>query len=572
MKKIILLALMLVSETAFASVVPEYAANDYSKHELNRSEQKCIDEGYKITYANCDNQTAPSDPCPYNDTYYRTCSQEQWCRNNNYTFKEEDCELPSYPTKMCDNKLSMYRACQEDAAKACEEAGFTSKEKCQLTDKRCPYNSNYGKCCDTCPQFEYVLSEVPAGYIAQGETCTTCEGVVKTNVVEAPCDGYMSCQYGPLSAQTSSCLKGKNMLYSACKTSEMVCKEQGFLYSSCPETEDTLTCPENDNFKKCSVNCHKLAISMYPEADIIGEDITDPVVDVTKKSMKSLYGEISEVCKSNVRPEVTLNLNEKNLEMYANIFERDISDVNFILNYETPVSLSITGALNNVRITLKGEAPDCPLKGQSFNVTGTVSFVDVSNICANINIDDNSKFISTGNVTGDVNVGKDSSLAIKGNLIGSLKTKSFAQIYIKGILKYTDTQNTTADSESIVFGCNTQAKIAGGIVADTSNIIVKQRSVLDVPYIKLISTSNNPDLPNTLSSIHLHRYSRTLSVLDNIEYPLIENNKMDCDDKYLLHLGSSLDEKSQTTTLEPSNLMEDKWQCRELDKQQLKCN
>ena len=558
--------------SAYAAVLPEYANNTYTDHSLSRSEKKCIEEGYKITYANCTNQTAPSDRCPYHDSYYRSCSQEQWCRNNNFTFLAKDCKLPTYPVKICDNKYPMYRACKEDVEKACIDSGYTSKDKCQLTDVRCPYNSDYGKCCDECPSFSHELDKIPEGYVASGNTCTTCSGIVKTNVVEAACEGFEECMFGPLSAQTPSCLKGNKRLYTACKTSELVCKEKGFLYSSCQSSEDATSCPENSNLKKCVTNCYKLALEMFPEADIIQDNITDPILDISKNNIRSLYGEISNACTSQFRPTVTLNINEKNLELYSNIFNKDISNVNFILNFETPAVLPINGALTDVRITVKGNTPDCPLKGDKLNINGTVSLVDVNNICANINIANSAKFITTGNVTGNIEMGKDASLGIKGNLLGSLKSGSYAEIFIKGILKYSDISNDSIDSESIIFGCNARAKIIGGIVADTSNIIIKQRSIIDTPYIKLISTSNNIDLPNTLSSIHLQKYSRIISVLDSTEYLMVDNPDISCDDKYLIYLGSSIDEAQQAISLEPSNLLENKWQCRTLNRKQQECN
>ena len=571
-RKSFLLSLLVIAAPAYASVAPEYATNTYTEHKLTRSEKKCIDEGYKITYANCNNQTAPADRCPYHDAYYRSCSQEQWCRNNNYTFLADDCKLPTYPAKMCDNKYPMYRACQEDIDKACRDAGYKSKDECQLTDKRCPYNSDYGKCCDSCPDFEYEIDNIPVGYIADGETCTTCDGIVKTNVIEAPCDGYMSCRHGPLSPQTPSCQKGTQMLYTACKTAEMVCKEKGFLYSSCQTSEDAEDCPEQPSFKKCTVNCRKLAVETFPEADIVAEDAVDPVFDLSKKQLRSLYGEISSSCVSGVRPEITLNINNTSLEMYSELFNRDIDNVNFILNFETAATLPINGVLNNVRITVTGNAPDTPFEAQNMKINGTVSLINVANVRADIDIADNAKFITTGNVTGNINVGKDASLGLKGNLIGTLKSRPFSEIFIKGIIKFKDNANNSLDTESIVFGCSSQAKIVGGIIAETANVVVKQRAVLDTPYIKLVSTSNNPDLPNTLSSIHLQRYSKLVSIYDNTEYPLAENSNVNCDDKYIRHLGSSVNTEEQTASLEPSNLMEDKWQCRSLTRAQLECD
>lgn len=570
--RLFLSGLLFFAQSAMAAVIPEYAANTYTDHDLDRSEKKCIEEGYKITYANCTNQTAPADRCPYNDAYYRTCSQEQWCRNNNFTFLASDCKLPTFPVKKCDNQYSIYRACVEDVAKACLDSGFVHKDKCQLTDVRCPYNSDYGKCCNDCPDFTYAIDQIPAGYVAEGPTCTTCSGITKTNVVEASCDGYTDCPFGPLSQQTPSCLKGEHILYTACKTAEMVCKEKGFVSSSCKITEDPQFCAEDPNFKKCIVNCYKLAQQKFPEAEIIAQDVTDPVFALSKLSLRSLYGHLSDECVSNVRPEITLNINDTTFDAYSRILNRDIENVNFILNFEKPLPLAINGNLTNVRITATGDIPECPLKGELFNVNKTVSLVGFSNICANINVADSAKFITTGSITGDVNLGKDSSLAIKGNLIGRLTSKSYAQIFIKGILKYTDEAKASTDSESLLFGCNSRVKVAGGIIAETANVVIKQRSILDTPYIKLISTGNDPNLPGMLSSIHLQKYSKITSILDNAEYAMTENNDISCDDMYLIHLGSSVDTSQQSLSLEPSNLLEDKWQCRKLTRQQQECN
>ena len=159
-----------VSAAVRAAVAPEYADNSYSNHELTRAEKKCLDEGYKITYANCSNQTAPADQCPHHKSYYRTCSQEQWCRNNNFRFLNEDCKLPLYPLKMCDNQFPLYRTCQENVIKACEDSGFKSKDECKLTDKRCPYSKDYGICCGKCEDFSHILKQIPAGYVPTGET------------------------------------------------------------------------------------------------------------------------------------------------------------------------------------------------------------------------------------------------------------------------------------------------------------------------------------------------------------------------------------------------------------------
>ena len=50
------------------------------------------------------------------------------------------------------------------------------------------------------------------------------------------------------------------------------------------------------------------------------------------------------------------------------------------------------------------------------------------------------------------------------------------------------------------------------------------------------------------------------------------NDNINCDDKYIRHLGSSIDKNKQSTSLEPSALLADKWQCRILDRKQLECH
>lgn len=571
-KTLVLVSFFGLAFDAHAAVVPEYATNTYQNHELTRAEQKCLDEGYKITYATCSNQTAPADRCPHHDAYYRSCSQEQWCRNNNYTFLANDCKAPFYPFKMCANKFPLYRVCQENIEKACTEAGFIHKDKCQLTDKKCPFSPDYGICCNNCPGFAYALDAIPAGYIADGETCTTCDGVVKTNVVPAPCEGFLNCEFGPMSKQTPSCLQGKTMLYSACKTSGMVCQENGYTSTSCPRTYDIASCPENENFKRCTVNCKKQAVADNPGADIFAEEAVDPVIDLTKTQIKSLVGMSEPSCSGQPRPEITLHINQQTMEMYANLFDRTIENVNFNLIFEEPLSLSANGKLNNVRISASGSLPDCPFTAQKIEISGTVSFNDIPTLCSSFHINQGAKLLSSGGVKGDISMERDSALGLKGDLKGALQAKSYTEIFIKGSLEFKDELNSEKDSESIVLGCNAKAKIEKGVIADTSSIFLKQWAFLDTPSVKLISVSDNLDLPNTLGSIHLFKYAKLFNAYGETVYPMVENNQTGCDDKYYIHIGSASDTAKQNLTIEPSNLIEDKWQCQSLDYKQQQCD
>lgn len=561
-----------IFSVAKAAVVPEYATNSYQNHELTRAEQKCLDDGYKITYANCSNQTAPADRCPHHDAYYRSCSQEQWCRNNNYGFLAADCKAPFYPFKMCANKFPLYRICQENIEKACTEAGYSHKDKCQLTDKKCPFSSDYGTCCDSCPGFAYALDSIPDGYVAEGETCTTCDGLVKTNVSAAPCDGFMACQYGPMSQHTPSCLQGKTMLYSACKTAAEVCREKGFVSVSCREIDDSTDCPENTNFKRCTVNCLKKAEVDYPMADIIGSSVNDPVVDLTKTQLRSLVDMNIANCRNQTRPEVTLHINRQNMEMYGNLFDRSVENINFNLIFDEALPLSANGSLKNVKITASGNLPECPLTAQNIKISGIVSFNGIPTLCSDFQISQGAKLLSTGSVKGSIDMERDSALGLKGSLYGALKAKSYTEIFIKGSLQFKDELNSEEDSESLVFGCNSKVKIEGGIIADTSSIYLKQWTSLDTPSIKLISTSDNLQLPNTLASVHMYKYVKLFNAYDETIFPIAENDESGCDDKYYIHMGSATDESKQSLTIEPSNRIEDQWKCKSLSYKQQQCD
>ncbi|MBE6452300.1 MAG: hypothetical protein E7012_02280 [Alphaproteobacteria bacterium] len=552
-----------------SATLPEFAINTYQNHELSRSEQKCIDEGYKITYATCANQTAPSERCPHHDSYYKSCSQEQWCRNNNYTFSEADCKSPFFPFKMCANKFPLYRICKEDIEKSCIDAGFTHKSKCQLTDTKCPFSADYGICCNDCPTFSHDINNIPEGYIATGETCTTCNGITKTNITPAPCEGFSICEFGPMSEITPSCKQADKILYSACKTSADICKDNGFVYTFCQETEDSTSCPDNPNFKKCSPNCLKQSQNNYPSADIFGQDITDPIINISKKELRSLIGMPFPSCQEQNRPELTLHINHKNLAMYENLFDKDIQNINFNIIFEDPIKLSFNGHLNNVKIKASGQIPECPLSGELTTISGIVSISGIPTICSNFQINNGSKLLSTGDINGNVEVLKDASLGIKGNLLGNLKAHSYTEIFIKGKLEYTSTPESALP---IIFGCNSKVKIESGIIANKTPVILKQWTNLDTSSIKLISTSDRPDLANTLSSVQMYRYAKIFNAYGDTVYPLAENDGLQCDNMQYVHLGSATDINKQEFILEPANLITDSWQCQTLDTKQQECD
>ncbi len=569
----ILLSVGGFAAVAQAAVVAEYAVVGAGNHELSRAEQRCMDEGYKVTFANCSKMTAPTDRCPHHPLYYKSCSQEQWCRNNNYTFAAEDCELPAFPQRKCDNQHALYRACHEDIAKACTAAGYSSKENCQLSEKKCPYSDDWGECCGSCAGFDYLLNAVPEGYVAVGDICTTCTGEVKTKITPAACEGFMACEYGPLSDITPSCLQGKTRLFSACKTSADICQEKGYNSNSCAETENASDCPENQAFKRCTINCLKWARHNQPQADIIDVDTVDPMLDLSKVEMHSLVGMTEAECQDTSIPLITLHINSNSMALYEHVFDRKIDNMNFNVVFEEAIPLSANGSFHNVKINVSGNLPDCPLKAQSAETSGVVSFNGIPTLCiANLNVNDNSKFISSGSVRGNVKLGKNASLALRKDLIGSLNAGMYSEIYIKGSLICKDDNNTSEESESIVFGCNSKAKIEGGVVADTSVVVLKQDASVDTPNVRLISVSDNPQLYNSLASIRLHMSARLYASYGESIYPLVENQEVGCSEKYFTYLGSASETAKQALVLEPSNRLEGQWQCRSLLRRQQQCD
>lgn len=558
---------MLYAGQAQAAMVPDYANNEYQNHELSRSEKKCLDEGYKITYANCSNKTAPSDPCPSHEAYYRSCSQEQWCRNNNYAKLKTDCKKPSYPVKACDNGFPLFRGCKEDIKKACEEDGYKSKSECQLSDTLCPYSPEYGKCCGNCEDYPYAMDEIPEGYIQDGSFCKTCSGRLMVKIKESSCEGFLICQYGPADGNPQSCLSGKTLKYDSCLSAEDICQKNGYSQQDCSKTEDAITCPENESYKKCSINCLKLAQQSFPDADIIEADVTDPFLTLSKNELRSIADVDNPLCKTTEKPLVKLNINEETQELYQGIFNRNVYGLNFEINFQSPLTLFFNGSLNNVRISFSGNAPDCVMSGENGQITGKIVINDALKLCTTLAIKDNSSFTSTGSVLGNVVVGHNATLGLKGDLTGSFRSGINSTTFIKGKLEYKDMMNDSEDSESIVFGCNSKNKVMGGIIADTSSLILKDGAKLDTASVTLISESNVLSAINYLGSIHLQENSHIFTSYGNQEdtsiFEIANNNISEkCTDKYITHIGSSVDKATQLLILEPSNRFPELWKCR----------
>ena len=101
---------------------------------------------------------------------------------------------------------------------------------------------------------------------------------------------------------------------------------------------------------------------------MINPDLSDE-----KTELRSLYGNVSAECVGTSIPTVMLNINKDNVHVYNKLFNRDIKNINFLLNFEEALTLEANGKLENVRIKVEGTPSKCVLQGQNISITGKVS-------------------------------------------------------------------------------------------------------------------------------------------------------------------------------------------------------
>ncbi len=138
--------------------------------------EDCINEGYTMTQ--CPEGQEPTKVCMYDDRYFAGC-------------------VPSCP----------------DDYKICEEPYYGIGEEC---------NGKYKECqCDYCVGYDYKEEDIPNGYVADGEPCSSCNGP-RYKIKPNPCDGYMECEREPAKNATT-CLSGDKLLYSDCNDCDSEC-------------------------------------------------------------------------------------------------------------------------------------------------------------------------------------------------------------------------------------------------------------------------------------------------------------------------------------------------------------
>ncbi len=79
-----------------------------------------------------------------------------------------------------------------------------------------------GECqCDYCVGYDYTAGDIPAGYVADGDACNSCNGP-RYKIKPNPCYGYMECEREPAKNATT-CLSGDKLLYSDCNDCDPDC-------------------------------------------------------------------------------------------------------------------------------------------------------------------------------------------------------------------------------------------------------------------------------------------------------------------------------------------------------------
>ena len=138
--------------------------------------EDCIKEGYTLT--SCPEGKGPNKVCMYDDRYFAECVDT--CPAD---FKE--CKDPYYGVG--EECQGMYRECQ----------------------------------CDYCEGYDYTAGDIPAGYVADGDACNSCNGP-RYKIKKNPCNGYMECEREPAKNATT-CLSGDKLLYSDCNDCDPDC-------------------------------------------------------------------------------------------------------------------------------------------------------------------------------------------------------------------------------------------------------------------------------------------------------------------------------------------------------------
>ena len=207
----------------------------------------CVALGYTDTSCEGDKMI-----CPYDSGRF-LCIQmgdditKKWCQDNGYTVTS--CSIPTYPSEPCPTDPTYYKTCVSDTAKACSEVNSEYVATCPSGYQKdssdlCSYDNTYGACCNLCNGYDYLLSEIPTGYVT-GDSCIACGNITKYQAVINTCEGFQACPNGGETG-AAMCQHGSDIWYAEC------CPHACSL-DSCPE--GTVCTFEECSGKYCAVGC-----------------------------------------------------------------------------------------------------------------------------------------------------------------------------------------------------------------------------------------------------------------------------------------------------------------------------
>ena len=161
-----------------------------------------------------------------------TLDNDERCKKEGYTFSQcadglklggKKCPYGPYYSQCLENCPSGYQTCKEPYVGVGE-----------------PCNGKYASCeCTPC-ETGYDYTEIPEGYVQDGDPCLNCDGKTKYKVKPTPCEGFMDCGSMGGATNAETCLSGETIKYDNCK--------------SCPNLGTLDTCPSGSvcTYEDCS--------------------------------------------------------------------------------------------------------------------------------------------------------------------------------------------------------------------------------------------------------------------------------------------------------------------------------
>lgn len=188
----------------------------------------CADTNYKVLASSCTDGTIAGRSCAYSSDYIEGCYEPaEWCLKYGYGKTVSSCGTNEKPTNPCPYNPGFYKSCENAANEICEQQGyFLNCETGKIhndTAESCPEDGAYKKCvCNPCEGFPYTAEEAGAqGYVPSAEVCNSC-GTIKYKRQMADCGTFVECDCGGVG---EACWSGSRKMYESCKDCTAPCED-----------------------------------------------------------------------------------------------------------------------------------------------------------------------------------------------------------------------------------------------------------------------------------------------------------------------------------------------------------